>query len=38
MLVQRFTYEAVPQPELTLQALLTLRPKNGLKIKVHRRS
>jgi cytochrome P450 len=34
MMVQRYRYEYVPQPELDLQALLTLRPKGGLYLKV----
>jgi cytochrome P450 len=34
MMVQRFAYEPVEQPEIELQALLTLRPKGGLKIRV----
>lgn len=37
MLVQRFRYEYAPQPEIELQALLTLRPKNGLHLKVEAR-
>jgi cytochrome P450 len=38
MMVQRFSYEPVEQPEIELQALLTLRPKGGLKIRVAERS
>lgn len=34
MMVQRFRFEYVTQPEIRLQALLTLRPKGGLKLKV----
>lgn len=34
MMVQRFRFEYVAQPEITLQALLTLRPKGGLKLRV----
>lgn len=34
MMVQRFAFEPVEQPEIELQALLTLRPKGGLKIRV----
>lgn len=34
MMVQRYRFELVEQPELELQALLTLRPKGGLKLKV----
>lgn len=34
MMAQRFRYEYVPQPDLDLQALLTLRPKGGLYLKV----
>ena len=34
MMAQRFSYETVEQPDIQLQALLTLRPKGGLKIKV----
>lgn len=34
MMVQRFAFEYVKQPEIELQALLTLRPKGGLKLKV----
>lgn len=34
MMVQRFRYEYVPQPDPQLQALLTLRPKDGLLLKV----
>jgi cytochrome P450 len=34
MMIQRFSYEPVEQPEIELQALLTLRPKGGLKIRV----
>ncbi len=34
MMVQRFAFETVEQPEIELQALLTLRPKGGLKLKV----
>jgi hypothetical protein len=34
MMVQRYRYEYVPQPDPQLQALLTLRPKDGLYLKV----
>jgi cytochrome P450 len=34
MMVQRYRYEYVPQPDPQLQALLTLRPKDGLHLKV----
>lgn len=34
MMIQRFAFETVEQPEIQLQALLTLRPKGGLKLKV----
>jgi cytochrome P450 len=34
MMVQRYRFDPVPQPELKLQALLTLRPKDGLLVKV----
>lgn len=34
MMVQRYRFKTVEQPELKLQALLTLRPKNGLKLAV----
>ena len=34
MMIQRYRYEYTPQPELNLQALLTLRPKGGLYLKV----
>ncbi len=34
MMVQRFRFEYVAQPEIVLQALLTLRPKGGLKLRV----
>lgn len=37
MMVQRFRYELVPQPELHLQALLTLRPRGGLQLRVRER-
>lgn len=37
MMVQRFRYEMVPQPELHLQALLTLRPRGGLQLRVQKR-
>ncbi len=37
MMVQRFAFEPVEQPEIELQALLTLRPKGGLKVKVVQR-
>jgi hypothetical protein len=38
MMMQRFSYEPVEQPEIELQALLTLRPKGGLKIRVVERN
>lgn len=34
MLIQRYRFEAVPQPEPRLQALLTLRPRDGLQVRV----
>lgn len=34
MMVQRYRFEYVEQPEIILQALLTLRPKGGLKLRV----
>jgi cytochrome P450 len=34
MMLQRYRFEAVPQPEIELLPLLTLRPKDGLWIKV----
>jgi cytochrome P450 len=34
MLVRRFHYAEAPHPEIHLQALLTLRPKGGLPIRV----
>jgi cytochrome P450 len=37
MMVQRFRYEYIPKHELQLQALLTLRPKGGLYLKVQAR-
>jgi cytochrome P450 len=37
MMVQRFRYEMVPQPDLHLQALLTLRPRGGLQLRVRER-
>jgi cytochrome P450 len=37
LLVRRFRFEPVLQPDLKLRALLTLRPGNGLMIKVARR-
>jgi cytochrome P450 len=37
MMIQRFRYEYPPQPEPQLQALLTLRPKDGLQIRVNKR-
>jgi len=37
-MVQRSRFEAVPQPDPQLQALLTLRPKDGLLIKAVARS
>lgn len=33
MLIQRLAFEPVPQPEPQLQALLTLRPRGGLRIR-----
>lgn len=37
MMVQRFRYQYPPQPDPQLQALLTLRPKDGLRLKVIKR-
>ncbi len=37
MMVQRFHYEYIPRHDIDLQALLTLRPKNGLYLQVHNR-
>jgi cytochrome P450 len=37
MMVQKFLYLDVPRPDLVLQPLLTLRPKNGLRLKVQKR-
>jgi cytochrome P450 len=37
MMVQRFRYEMVRQPDLQLQALLTLRPQGGLRLRVRNR-
>jgi cytochrome P450 len=37
MMVQKFKYLDVPRPDLVLQPLLTLRPKDGLKLKVQKR-
>jgi len=37
MMVKSFRFEDVARPEIKLQALLTLRPKGGLKIKVIKR-
>jgi cytochrome P450 len=38
MMVQRFLFEYVPQPDPQLQALLTLRPRDGLKLRVSARN
>ncbi len=37
MMVQKFKYLDVPRPDLVLQPLLTLRPKNGLNLKIQKR-
>ncbi len=37
MMIQRFVFENIPRPEIDLQALLTLRPRGGLKLKVNLR-
>lgn len=34
MMVRRYRFEDVPRPDLELQALLTLRPKDGLRLRV----
>lgn len=37
MMVQRFRFVDLPRPPLELQALLTLRPRGGLRLRVERR-
>lgn len=34
MMLQRYRFEPEPQPEIELLPLLTLRPKDGLLVKV----
>jgi cytochrome P450 len=37
LMVQRFQFQPVPEPEPQLQALLTLRPRNGLRVRAEPR-
>jgi cytochrome P450 len=37
MMIQKYRFIDVPRPEIKLQPLLTLRPKDGLRLKVQRR-
>lgn len=37
MMIQKFIFNDIPRPEIQLQALLTLRPKGGLKLALKKR-
>lgn len=37
MMVQKFAFKDIPRPEIDLQALLTLRPRGGLRLQIDSR-
>jgi hypothetical protein len=37
-MVERYTFDVVPGQEIVPQALVTTRPRNGLRLTVNRRS
>ena len=37
MFVKRYRFEVVKDQKIEVQPLITLRPRNGIKVKIHKR-